>query len=63
MNKLFKQWCFQKGGNLNADHIKPFSQFPELRFAINNGRTLCIDCHRKTETWGAKAKVINGNNV
>lgn len=40
-------WCFQKGGNLNADHIKPFALFPELRFAIDNGRTKNIMYHRK----------------
>lgn len=48
-------WCYQVGGKLNADHIKPFAYFPELRFAIDNGRTLCINCHRKTDTYGAKA--------
>ncbi len=45
-------WCGEKGGKLNADHIKPWRDYPELRFAIDNGRTLCIECHRKTYTWG-----------
>lgn len=51
--------CNTKGkGNLNADHIKPFSTFIELRFDINNGRTLCVDCHKKTDTWGVNAKYM-----
>lgn len=37
---------------LQADHIKPFALYPILRFSLKNGRTLCIDCHRKTDTWG-----------
>ena len=45
-------WCGKKGGVLHPDHIKPFALFPELRFAIDNGRTLCVDCHKTTDTWG-----------
>lgn len=48
--------CFKTGGDLQADHIKPFAHYPELRFALENGRTLCKQCHRKTDTYGAKSK-------
>ena len=37
---------------LHADHILPFRSHPELRLEMNNGRTLCVDCHRKTDTYG-----------
>lgn len=44
-------WCGAKGGKLNADHILPFAYYPELRFAIDNGRTLCVDCHKTTSNY------------
>jgi hypothetical protein len=40
------QKCGHRGGELQADHIKPFFCFSELRLDINNGRTLCKKCHR-----------------
>lgn len=48
------QNCLQHGGNLHVDHIKQFAFFPELRFNISNGRTLCVECHKKTDTYGKK---------
>ena len=43
-----------KGGNLEADHIKPWALYPELRYAIDNGRTLCHNCHQQTDTYGGR---------
>lgn len=54
------QSCNQRGGILNADHIKPFSLFPELRFEINNGRTLCKECHEKTNTFAGRIHKMKG---
>lgn len=48
--------CGKEGGWLEADHIKQFAYYPELRFEIKNGRTLCKPCHKKTETYIRKIK-------
>jgi len=59
------QICGQRGGKIEADHIKPFSIIIEesniktLEQALeckelwdtNNGRTLCLECHKKTDTY------------
>lgn len=48
------QICGAYGEKLHADHIKRFSHFPELRFDVNNGRTLCVPCHKQTPTYGRR---------
>lgn len=48
--------CQQKGGQIHADHIKPFAYYVDLRFDIENGQTLCISCHKKTDTYLYKSR-------
>jgi 5-methylcytosine-specific restriction endonuclease McrA len=58
-----KYTCVQcgdaRGGNLEADHIKPRYLFPELTLDLDNGRTLCKPCHRKTSTYGTKVRMMS----
>jgi len=49
-----KQKDIVKVGNqtkdyLHVHHIKPWKDFPELRFDVTNGITLCWECHLKAE--------------
>lgn len=34
-------------GKMNAHHIKPAKDYPELRYDVSNGICLCVECHRK----------------
>lgn len=57
--------CKQKGGRLNADHIKEFAKILQENniltikealvcaelWNINNGRTLCVPCHKTRKVW------------
>ena len=41
------QHCSVKGGKINAHHIKPYKNHIELRTVLENGITLCYECHIK----------------
>ena len=68
------QLCSKRGnGRLEVDHIKSFRDIfygnniksmedalnCEELWNINNGRTLCFECHRKTDNYGTWKKKIN----
>ena len=55
-DKFKCQLCEKIGGSLNAHHIFGWSHYPEFRYNIVNGLTLCKDCHniihnRKTKIF------------
>lgn len=59
--------CGKRGGYLQADHIKPWAYFPELRYDVSNGRTLCLKCHRQTFkavfTWRNRCQYTMPNGL
>jgi 5-methylcytosine-specific restriction endonuclease McrA len=46
--------CGQVGVRLQAHHIKGYKEYPELRYILNNGLTLCVSCHKQTDNYGYK---------
>lgn len=46
-----------KTGKLNAHHIQSYSEYPEEGLKVDNGITLCLDCHSK-EHGGVLEKLI-----
>ena len=57
------QICGARGVYIHADHIKPWCAFPDLRYDINNGRTLCVPCHTSLDTHGSSALKYKENNL
>lgn len=55
--------CKRIGGKLQAHHIKEWCNYPELRYKIGNGVTLCVECHRKTDNYGLHKKIHNNTIV
>ena len=52
------QKCEHRFISIVAHHIKKFSDYPDLRFDVNNGQTLCRSCHCKTH----KKDLINARD-
>jgi HNH endonuclease len=54
------QTCYQKGVYLEAHHIKSWSKYPKLRYVLENGLTLCRECHKLTDNYKGKENKKNG---
>jgi len=54
------QGCGIRGCKLNAHHIKEWCNYKELRFDVDNGVTLCHDCHKKTHNYGNTSRIKSG---
>lgn len=39
---------------LEAHHIKPWADYPGLRFDLDNGIALCTECHKATHRTGGE---------
>lgn len=50
------QCCGENGGRLHPHHIKPRSTSPETTFSPENGITLCVRCHRETDSYGVNLR-------
>lgn len=57
------QLCGVRGVALQVDHIQSWAQYVELRFNMDNCRTLCMDCHYQITFNKPKPKnIIWGHN-
>jgi len=58
------QLCGIKGVDLQVDHIQSWAEYVELRFSMDNCRTLCVDCHYLITFGKPKPKnVVWGHNL
>lgn len=53
------QECGKEGGVINAHHIEHVSESPKKRTDLDNGITLCIDCHASRHEEPEKSLILS----
>jgi len=61
-DKATCQHCGISGVELHAHHVKLFADFPDLRWEVSNGLTLCYKCHWNLHT-ALTANGVNSGNI
>ncbi|PWU05322.1 MAG: hypothetical protein C5B43_03490 [Verrucomicrobia bacterium] len=54
------QLCGVRGVDLQVDHIQPWAEYVELRFKMENCRTLCAKCHYQITFGKPMSKNVKG---
>ena len=56
--------CNVKQRHPIAHHLKSFNEYPELRFEVSNGITVCRSCHKKIHKLiGLTTQFPKGKNI
>lgn len=51
--------CNRRGGKLNADHIVPYFKDQNKIYDLDNGQTLCVECHTEKTRQEMKENWVN----
>ena len=62
-DKFVCQVCGKKGKGLQAHHKKTFAQYPELRYDVQNGITVCKTCHNEIHSMDRREWAKRSNKI
>lgn len=51
--------CGTSDNEMQAHHVKPWNLFPDLRYEVSNGITVCAPCHWKIHATAENENLVN----